>query len=300
MLSPLLNSLLTIQTLCTTFIGATTIRATKGHPVYLPCPTNIQPDEVVLFKWTQFGVPGISCEYTINKNYTENQKCKPEFNIRGQPPRLYVENPGSSDSGLYICFTTRIIPPPTIELNYTVDLQVTGPPNIVLKKQKRNTTCVELLCSTEYLDPGEVKFTWNRTRQGLPETLLTTKSLFYMNSSLPLCQSDWREGDIFTCIVNRLVNDTNLSEEIRIDCSEIETCRWNPTPLVIICVSSLIGVAAVIAVTLTIYKCCQRKKDQGDSVSYNNKVYENFSFSTRIRGEQKPSGSMTDQCIYEN
>lgn len=44
----------------------------------------------------------------------------------------------------------------------------------------------------------------------------------------------------------------------------------------------------------------QRTNDKGDSVSYNNKVFENISLSMQTQQRQATTASIQEQCIYEN
>ncbi|XP_036845744.1 uncharacterized protein LOC110533458 isoform X2 [Oncorhynchus mykiss] len=204
MLLPQAFSLLTTLTLSTQFTGfKENVRAAEGSPSHLPCPSPFGFDGKVVFKWKKIGSPGIICEYNVNREISSVVSCKSQFKVTGQPPKLYVTEPKSTDSGLYTCFISRVIPPPTIENSSSVDLQVT-------------------------------------------ET--------------------YHEDNLLT----------------------------------IICVSTSIGVVAIAAVTISIYKCRQRTNDEGDSVSYNNKVYENFSFSTQTQQRQTTTASIQEQCIYEN
>ncbi|XP_064838149.1 uncharacterized protein LOC135550881 isoform X2 [Oncorhynchus masou masou] len=298
MLLPQAFSLLTTLTLSTPFTGVEeTVRAAKGSPSHLPCPSPFGFDGKVVFKWKKIGSPGIICEYNVNREISSVVSCKSQFKVTGHPPKLYVTEPKSTDSGLYTCLMSRVIPPPTIEKSSTVDLQVTVLPGLVLERQNsRDPGCIQLLCTLEGLDPQDVNFTWTRQGQGSPETLLTNHSASKQSSLLTLCQSVWREGDTITCNVRLLANNTDLS--IRLPYSEQETYHENNL-LTIICVSTSIGVVAIAAVTISIYKCRQRTND-GDSVSYNNKVYENFSFSTQTQQRQTTTASIQEQCIYEN
>ncbi|XP_014053253.1 uncharacterized protein isoform X2 [Salmo salar] len=233
-------SLLTTLTLCTSFTGAKEIvRAFKGSPSHLPCPSPFGFDGKVVFKWTKQGSPGIICEYNVNREISSVVSCKSQFKVTGQPPKLYVTEPKSTDSGQYTCLISRVIPPPTIEKSSVVDLQVTG---LVLERQNSSDPgCIQLLCTLEDLDLQDVNFTWTR-------------------------QETYHENNLLT----------------------------------IFCVSTSIGVVAIAAVTISIYKCRQRTNDKGDSVSYNNKVYENFSFSTQTQQRQTTTASIQEQCIYEN
>ncbi|XP_020320417.1 uncharacterized protein LOC109873215 isoform X1 [Oncorhynchus kisutch] len=296
MLLPQAFSLLTTLTLSTPFTGVQeTVRAAKGSPSHLPCPSPFGFDGKVVFKWKKIGSPGIICEYNVNREISSVVSCKSRFNVTGQPPKLYVTEPKSTDSGLYTCLISRVIPPPTIEITSTVDLQVTG---LVLERQNSSDPgCIQLLCTLEGLDPQDVNFTWTRQGQGSPETLLTNHSPSKQSSFLTLCQSVWREGDTITCNVRLLANNTDLS--ISLPYSELKPYHENNL-LTIICVSTSIGVVAIAAVTISIYKCRQRTNDEGDSVSYNNKVYENFSFSTQTQQRQTTTASIQEQCIYEN
>ncbi|KAJ7996859.1 hypothetical protein DPEC_G00222890 [Dallia pectoralis] len=291
----LLNCFLTIKTICITFTGAADIvNAVKGHPVHLPCPLD-KSYNLAQIQWTHVGGPNITCIYQVQNQSILNPNCDLKFNMTGQPPGLYLRQTESSDSGRYIGQITKILPPPTEYQNCTVDLQVNVPPNIILKKNV-NSTCVRLLCTAEGLDHQDVNFTWNQT--GLLKTPLTSQSLSELSSSLLLCPSAWSKDILITC--NLSFNDTNLSTNIRILCSELEACGESHTRLIIICVIALIVVAVVAAVILTIYKCCQRRKNNGDSVTFTNKVYENFSFSTLIHERQRPARPTAEQCIYEN
>ncbi|XP_029555830.1 uncharacterized protein LOC115154095 isoform X1 [Salmo trutta] len=296
MLLPQAFSLLTTLTLSAPFTGAKEIvRASKGSPSHLPCPSPFGFDGKVVFKWTKEGSPGIICEYNVNREITSVVSCKSQFKVTGQPPKLYVTEPKSTDSGQYTCLISRVIPPPTIEKSSVVDLQVTG---LVLERQNSSDPdCIQLLCTLEDLDPQDVNFTWTRQGQASPETLLTNHSPSKQSSVLTLCQSVWREGDTITCNVRLLANNTDLS--IRLPFSELETYHENNL-LTIFCASTSIGVVAIAAVTISIYKCRQRTNDEGDSVSYNNKVYENFSFSTQTQQRQTTTASIQEQCIYEN
>nr|XP_046153852.1 uncharacterized protein LOC123994840 isoform X2 [Oncorhynchus gorbuscha] len=298
MLLPQAFSLLTTLTLTfsTPATGVKeTVRAAKGSPSHLPCPSPFGFDGKVVFKWKKIGSPGIICEYNVNREISSVVSCKSQFNVTGQPPKLYVTEPKSTDSGLYTCSISRVIPPPTIEQSSTVDLQVTVLPGLVLERQNSSDPgCIQLLCTLEGLDPQDVNFTWTRQGQGSPETLLTNHSPSKQSSFLTLCQSVWREGDTITCNVRLLANNTDLS--IRLP---YKTYHEN-NHLTIICVSTSIGVVAIAAVTISIYKCRQRTNDEGDSVSYNNKVYENFSFSTQTQQRQTTTASIQEQCIYEN
>nr|XP_046153885.1 uncharacterized protein LOC123994840 isoform X6 [Oncorhynchus gorbuscha] len=245
MLLPQAFSLLTTLTLTfsTPATGVKeTVRAAKGSPSHLPCPSPFGFDGKVVFKWKKIGSPGIICEYNVNREISSVVSCKSQFNVTGQPPKLYVTEPKSTDSGLYTCSISRVIPPPTIEQSSTVDLQVTVLPGLVLERQNSSDPgCIQLLCTLEGLDPQDVNFTWTR-------------------------QETYHENNHLT----------------------------------IICVSTSIGVVAIAAVTISIYKCRQRTNDEGDSVSYNNKVYENFSFSTQTQQRQTTTASIQEQCIYEN
>ncbi|XP_024249411.1 uncharacterized protein LOC112228376 isoform X4 [Oncorhynchus tshawytscha] len=243
MLLPQAFSLLTTLTLSTSCTGVKeTVRAAKGSPSHLPCPSPFGFDGKVVFKWKKFGSPDIICEYNVNGEISSVVSCKSRFNVTGQPPKLYVTEPKSTDSGLYTCLISRVIPPPTIEISSTVDLQVTVLPGLVLERQNSSDAgCIQLLCTLEGLDPQDVNFTWTR-------------------------QEPYHENNLLT----------------------------------IICVSTSIGVVAIAAVTISIYKCQQRTNDEGDSVSYNNKVYENFSFSTQTQQRQTTTASIQEQCIYEN
>ncbi|CAB1316667.1 unnamed protein product [Coregonus sp. 'balchen'] len=297
MLLPQAFSLLTTLTLSTTFTGAVEIvRAAKGSPSHLPCPSPFGFDGKVVFKWTKFGSPGIICEYNVNKEISSVISCKSQFKVIEQPPKLYVTEPKSTDSGQYTCSISRVIPPPTIENSSVVNLQVTVPPGLVLERQNSNDPgCIQLLCTLEGLDPQDINFTWTQQGQGSPETLLTNHSLSKLSSILTQCQSVLREGDTITCNVRLLANNTDLSMSIRLPYSEPETYHWNNL-LTIICVSTSIGVVAIAAVTIS----RQRTNDKGDSVSYNNKVYENFNFSTQTQQRQTTTASIQEQCIYEN
>ncbi|XP_071025505.1 uncharacterized protein [Oncorhynchus clarkii lewisi] len=292
-------SLLTTLTLSTQFTGVKeNVRAAEGSPSHLPCPSPFGFDGKVVFKWKKIGSPGIICEYNVNREISSVVSCKSQFKVTGQPPKLYVSEPKSTDSGLYTCFISRVIPPPTIENSSSVDLQVTVPPGLVLERQNSSDPgCIQLLCTLEGLDPQDVNFTWTRQGQGSLETLLTNHTPSKQSSFLTLCQSVWREGDTITCNVRLLANNTNLS--IRLPYRELETYHEDNL-LTIICVSTSIGVVAIAAVTISIYKCRQRTNDEGDSVSYNNKVYENFSFSTQTQQRQTTTASIQEQCIYEN
>ncbi|XP_071195287.1 uncharacterized protein [Salvelinus alpinus] len=251
MLLPQAFSLLTTLTLSTPFTGVKEIvRAAKGSPSHLPCPSPFGFDGKVVFKWTKIGSPGIICEYNVNREISSVVSCKSQFKVTGTPPELYVTEPKSTDSGLYTCLISRVIPPPTIEESSNVDLQVTVPvlfssavlPGLVLERQNSSDPgCIQLLCTLEGLDAQDVNFTWTRQETYYEKNLLT-----------------------------------------------------------IICVSTSIGVVAIVAVTISIYKCRQRTNDEGDSVSYNNKVYENFSFSTQTQQRQTTTASIQEQCIYEN
>lgn len=102
------------------------VRAFKGSPSHLPCPSPFGFDGKVVFKWTKQGSPGIICEYNVNREISSVVSCKSQFKVTGQPPKLYVTEPKSTDSGQYTCLISRVIPPPTIEKSSVVDLQVTG------------------------------------------------------------------------------------------------------------------------------------------------------------------------------
>ncbi|KAL0994614.1 hypothetical protein UPYG_G00124880 [Umbra pygmaea] len=202
----------------------------------------------------------------------------------------------SSDSGLYKCLITKIIPPPTQDENYTIDLQVTG---LVLKTQNgTDPGCITFICTLENYFQQDFNFTWKNRGQAFPETLLTNHSSSNMSSSLTLCKHYWKMCDTVTCSVYLVVNNTRLNASKIFPCSQIENPYNLPFWVIIVVVISA-GVVTIIAVTITIYKCCQRSK-KGRSVSYNNKVYENFSFSTRTLQRPTVTDNVKEQCVYEN
>ncbi|XP_046873067.1 uncharacterized protein LOC124465372 isoform X3 [Hypomesus transpacificus] len=265
------------------------IKAMQGHPVYIPCPSSFAFKDYVKFQWRTNGT--LFCVYEVQDNITTKGFCPSRFDILRHPGKFYITDPKVSDSGQYNCSITRVIPPPFSDEFHIVDLQVE---DLVLTMHNQNSSCILLLCTLEGLHTQDVNFTWFRQGQGSLEPLSVNHSS-KLRSSVLLCQAEWREGDRFICKVNISIN-SGLNKSITLPHSDIGTQKNNT---IIITVSILGGLVAIAAICICVYKCNQ-KCSKGDSISYNNQVYENFSFSTLTHFRQSTKPENVDQSIYEN
>lgn len=287
--------LLNIFTFPTTFTDADEIvKAVQGIPVHIPCPSPFKLKDKVKFQWKKGGTA--VCTYDVQDNKTIEGNCDPRFNT-SQPFQLYIKSTNEFDSGQYNCTMTRIIPPPTVDKYHIVDLEVKVPEGLILEKQNcDDSSCIQLLCTVKGFNPQDVNFTWIRQRQGSLEPLLANHS-FKLNSSLILYPSDWEEGDNITCKVSHSANYSRLSASITLFSSDIEGS--NNTIIFYIGVSLFGGVLVITALGLCIFKY-RKKFASHDSVTYNNQVYENFSFSTQTHLRQTIPQNPKNQCVYEN
>ncbi|KAK3550082.1 hypothetical protein QTP86_019181 [Hemibagrus guttatus] len=82
-------------------------------------------------------------------------------------------------------------------------LEVKVSPSLTLQlMNSTSSSCVELLCSLQGLEPQRVNFTWIRAAQ-----LLHHYNSSNMSSFLKLCKPNWTDGDTLTCRALYPIND---------------------------------------------------------------------------------------------
>ncbi|XP_031427119.1 uncharacterized protein LOC116221383 [Clupea harengus] len=268
------------------------IKAARGSSVHLPCEPTFQEYDFVHVKWRKSGLVNPICEYSLNLTYVNPKHCLPSFkpSLHG----LNVAHFKNSHSGSYSCLTTRIIPPPTEDIyNTTMELHSMEGPSLELEQvNTTNADCVQLLCTLDDINQEQVDFIWNINGQNTSGQVQVINSSFNVSSSLRLCGSEWRDGDTITCSVSHLSGHITSS---RIIPAQKGSNNW----LVIICICAVTGAVLFIIIALIIYKCKKRTKPIDASLVYTNKVYENFSFGSRIPVRQRTE-TPREQCVYEN
>ncbi|KAF4082015.1 hypothetical protein AMELA_G00146870 [Ameiurus melas] len=300
--------------------SAEDVTVSSGDTAFLPCPLPLDYTDIMKIgvKWEKNGGPTL-CSYFIEKNETHDNNCRPRFKVNTEPLGLNIASVESSDAGLYKCSMTKLIPPPSEEIQLTLRLKVNVVPSLTLQlMNSTNVSCVELLCSLQGFSPQQVNFTWNRATQLLhhhPESRS-------MNSILTLCKPNWTEGETLTCHASYSHNHTLYSKSITLPCNSVG-CKVEETSLLIIAIiSTCAGLLFLVLLGVAIFKCKKRHAANG-SAYYNNKIYENFTFSTAtINPNPSPQNAQPgsryninsttrsipqtirqtqkEECIYEN
>ncbi|XP_056323015.1 uncharacterized protein LOC130236356 isoform X2 [Danio aesculapii] len=263
------------------------IKAVEGATVHLPCHLPPKDSQQVTVDWSINTASGYSmCTWNINMSNSlvfPLKNCLSNLTLTSKPIRLEIKNVQPGDSGKYSCKTTRVIPPPALDNNSSLNLQVAG---LFLKRlNSTNDSCVHLLCS---LDSELADFTWSRGGQMLPHV----STLNYNNSELHLCKPDWSEGDTITCHVS--YSGTQTQKSINFNSSKASV----PLDLVIYTGCGATGLILCIILPVVVCKC--RKRNESGSLVFSNKVYENFSFAMSRQNIQSNDKPQTEECIYEN
>lgn len=111
-------------------IGAESVTVSSGDTAFLLCPllvNDYNDFDKISVEWVKNGLKNSSlCKYFIHSNRTDPPNCKPRFNVNTEPLGLIITGVKSSDAGLYTCWMTKIIPPPSEFKNSSVWLQVNG------------------------------------------------------------------------------------------------------------------------------------------------------------------------------
>ncbi|KAG5843867.1 hypothetical protein ANANG_G00155440, partial [Anguilla anguilla] len=232
---------------------AADITAARGNSVCLPCASDLYSTSTVTVTWRKNGRPGILCQYRVlNGKATDtiSESCDDRINRTAQPPTLCISGVKTRDAGYYNCSVSRVVPPPTVESFYQVELHVEGPPRVIIESQTSNTSdCLWLLCELDGLDSAQVNITWSRNGQSISET----------TSSLQLCNHEWSEGDTFTCNTSQFSSYTDLSASITITQkhSRVDVSKYS---VIIICGGALTGTLVLIFLVICIYKFIQNEK----------------------------------------
>nr|XP_023690635.1 T-lymphocyte surface antigen Ly-9-like [Paramormyrops kingsleyae] len=261
--------------------GIITIKENKGQKIPLHC--NVSEDSLnktYTVNWKKNGTSTVLCYYRVSNNTMSDSNCGSRYVIEGRPLQLYLTNVSFSDSGVYNCSVTKLIPPTTEEKFCLVDLTVQGV--VIEKLNTSNQDCMELLCRTEGLVQNQLTFHWTRGTSG---------NEYNASQSLKLCKPAWSDCDTFTCNVSH--NNTPFS-----DTFVFLECSTNIKELIIILY--IAAPAGVILIFPIICCCCKyrkRKKQENTTTVFSNKIYENFSFS----GPGPTTDSVKqEECIYEN
>ncbi|XP_077100016.1 uncharacterized protein LOC143750728 [Siphateles boraxobius] len=272
---------------------ADSIRAVKGATVHLPCHSLSDDSEQVSVEWIHRATNKTICQWTFNNKMTESStgQCIPHVTLNRTS--LRIENVQISDSGIYSCKTTRLIPPPTLEHISDLTLHVEG---LSLQKQNSsNESCILLLCSLEALNPELVNFTWIREGQGS----LYRSTSYDMNSSLHLCKPDWSDGDTIICRAD--YSNTQTQTHIILTSEDgSHKALDNRQTIVLYSVSAGLVPCIILCIIPIVVVCKRRKRDENGSTVFSNKVYENYSFATARQNTQAIDKPQPEECIYEN
>lgn len=263
------------------------IRTVEGATVHLPCHLPPEESQQVTVDWTINTTSNNSiCTWSINMSnslISSLKDCLSNFALTSKPITLEIKNVQPGDSGKYSCKTTRVIPPPSVDSNSSLILQVAG---LYLKRlNSTNDSCVHLLCS---LDSELANFTWSRGGQMLPHVSTFNDN----NSELQLCKPDWSEGDTITCHVN--YSGIKIQKSTKFNSSKV------PVTVDLLIYAGCGATGLIICIVLPVVVCKCRKRDERGSLVFSNKVYENFSFAMSRQNIQSNDKPQTEECIYEN
>ncbi|KAK3550083.1 hypothetical protein QTP86_019182, partial [Hemibagrus guttatus] len=130
-----------------------------------------------------------------------------------------------------------------------------------------SSSCVELLCSLQGLEPQRVNFTWIRAAQ-----LLHHYNSSNMSSFLKLCKPNWTDGDTLTCRALYPINDILYMKNITLPSNSDGVASW------LITVVTCAGLLLLFLLGVAVFKC--KKRNANGAVVYRNKIYENFTSSS--------------------
>ncbi|KAK3521804.1 hypothetical protein QTP70_018280 [Hemibagrus guttatus] len=124
-------------------------------------------------------------------------------------------------------------------------LEVKVSPSLTLQlMNSTSSSCVELLCSLQGLEPQRVNFTWIRAAQ-----LLHHYNSSNMSSFLKLCKPNWTDGDTLTCRALYPINDILYMKNITLPSN-------SGSPVHFIVTGTLLGLLIGAALFIEVYYQC--------------------------------------------
>ncbi|XP_018610697.1 uncharacterized protein LOC108936102 [Scleropages formosus] len=271
------------------------ITAVSGSTVHLPCLECLDSLEHFNTLAVQWNKTRSFCHYRMTQNNTSNMLCRDRVELKGHPAEVYLRDLQLTDSGVYRCSVTKVIPPPTLEI-FSHQLKLHVIDIIVGDLNSSNQNCtLQLWCMVVGLLNVTVNFTWSRKTNEGWEVLQHREHSTNQNSTLELCDGGCNNADVFNCSINT----SGISGfKIFILPSRKGLCVQD---LLMIIGLSLLPLA-IILVLLTIgcitYQ--KRRRQRDEAMMYTNKVYENFNFTTPIPTPSLSEDEKHEHCIYEN
>nr|XP_023690919.1 tyrosine-protein phosphatase non-receptor type substrate 1-like [Paramormyrops kingsleyae] len=208
--------------------GIITIKANKGQKIPLHC--NVSEDSLnktYTVNWRKNGTSTALCYYRVSNNTMTNSNCGSRYVIEGRPLQLYLTNVSFSDSGVYNCSVTKVIPPPTEEKFCLVDLLVEARPTVSVSWVDGPSGDSALLCSVQDFYPESIEQVW--LRDGLPlnvtpdrRSTVNPDGSYTLDSYLSLTAAH-AEDVLCSCWVNHSSLDLPLNYTFQ--CKEHKTAR---------------------------------------------------------------------------
>nr|XP_015196692.1 PREDICTED: uncharacterized protein LOC107076672 isoform X2 [Lepisosteus oculatus] len=288
-----------------------TIRANLGSTVNLQCSsaTAFPKASQVVVQWKRVGTSKATCGHIVDQGNITKQNCKERMAIL-ENHQLQLNDLQISDAGQYNCTVSRQIPPPTEEKTDYLILRVEASP--VIRLEYLNTsgnnsgTCKQLICKLKFLNSSEVNFTWTRNGERIykgvksEDPVQSDDTYFSAAGYLTLCKPDWKESDVIQCTGN-YYNDSIILKEDSIlhNITDKNCCNLNFIIIIVTSACLLTSIVVGSSLFLCFWKRARlRANDNNSPIVFNNKVYENFSFSTART--QRAETDQSSHCIYEN
>ncbi|XP_043927033.1 immunoglobulin lambda-1 light chain-like [Protopterus annectens] len=240
----------------------------KGDNVSINCTFTDKMPEGMTAKLMRGNHNETRCYFMWQHYEKKTNHCKDtDFGWDPDKKQVYfiMKNISLNDSDIYSCDVEQVIPPPSIKItegNKTY-VRVFAPPTVdITAVSLPGQNSIQLTCIAKDFFPSDIEMQWHKDGQIFlngteNSTTKSTKNVsFSFTSILAISASDWKENELFSCLVNHSVLESLIVQNISWqNYIHAETKTFNLNIWVILAVA---GLALLIASTILVLKKCVR------------------------------------------